>query len=74
MAVSKVVYGGQTLIDITSDTVSPNKLLQGATAHNAAGNSIEGVVPPYTYGTTDMTPGVSDLAPGALYFYYEDAN
>ena len=27
--------------------------------------------PNYTYGTTDLTPGVSNLATGQLYFVYE---
>ena len=35
--VSKVIYGNQTLIDLTSDTVVANKLLDGYTAHGADG-------------------------------------
>ena len=35
--VNKVVYGNSTLIDLTSDTVSPDKVLSGETFHNAAG-------------------------------------
>ena len=42
MAVSKVVYGGNTLIDLTGDTVAADKLLSGYTAHDAAGNAITG--------------------------------
>ena len=42
MAVNKVEYGGRTLIDLTGDTVTPETLVQGATAHNAAGEMIEG--------------------------------
>ena len=44
MAVSKVVLGNKTLIDLTSDTVSENTLLKGATAHAANGEIIEGKV------------------------------
>lgn len=40
--VSKVVYGDETLIDLTSDTVAADNLLAGATAHDAAGNAIVG--------------------------------
>ena len=29
MAISKVVYGGNTLIDLTADTVSADKVLAG---------------------------------------------
>ena len=42
MAVSKVVYAGNTLIDLTGDTVAADKLLSGYTAHDAAGNAITG--------------------------------
>ena len=42
MPVSKVNFGSQTLIDLTSDTVTEDTLLMGTTAHDAAGNSIVG--------------------------------
>jgi hypothetical protein len=35
--ISKIVYGGQTLIDLTADTITADKLLKGATAHGADG-------------------------------------
>lgn len=44
MAVNKVVYGGETLIDLTSDTVTPETLAEGVTAHDAAGNLIIGTM------------------------------
>ena len=44
MSINKVIYGNDTLIDLTSDTVSENNLLAGATAHAADGSSIEGSV------------------------------
>lgn len=52
MAINKVVYGDQTLVDLTSDTVSPDKLLSGETAHDRSGNQISGsvVVQNYTAG------------------------
>lgn len=40
--VSKVIYGNQTLIDLTSDTVTAATLLEGYTAHGADGNIIVG--------------------------------
>lgn len=40
--VNKVVYGGETLIDISNDTVTPGTLLYGYTAHNKAGEFIVG--------------------------------
>ena len=42
MAISKVVYDGNTLIDLTSDSVNASNLSKGATAHNAAGEQIVG--------------------------------
>ena len=44
MAVNKVVYGGKTLVDLTSDTVTPATLAEGVTAHNASGNEITGTM------------------------------
>ena len=42
MPVSKVVYGQQTLIDLTSDTVIPEALLKGYTAHSSDGRAVTG--------------------------------
>ena len=49
MAVNKVEYGDTTLIDLTSDTVTKETLLIGATAHNASGESISGEFDPEIY-------------------------
>lgn len=46
MGRSKIVYAGDTLLDLTEDTVTPQTLLKGATAHNAAGELITGVYEP----------------------------
>lgn len=43
-AVNKVVVDGVTRLDLTGDSVTPQTLLAGATAHNAAGEHIEGAV------------------------------
>ncbi|MBQ9383557.1 MAG: hypothetical protein IJT87_04920 [Ruminiclostridium sp.] len=42
MAISKVCFGNNTLIDLTADTVTASALAQGYTAHNAAGQLITG--------------------------------
>ena len=42
MAVNKVVFGNETLIDISKDTVTKDKLLEGFTAHDQDGNPITG--------------------------------
>ena len=42
MAVNKVVYGGEILIDLTGLTVRPETLAEGVIAINAAGEIIVG--------------------------------
>ena len=42
MAVNKVIYGGKTIIDLTADTVTPESLLKGVTAHDRTGAEILG--------------------------------
>lgn len=43
--VNKVVFGDQTLIDLTSDTITPGVFLQGFTAHDKGGAPITGIIP-----------------------------
>lgn len=61
MGISKVIYGDDPLIDLTGDSVTPETLLQGATAHDASGTAIEGAVavaPAST--TTPKSPGTAN--------------
>ena len=44
MAINKVEINGEVKLDLTQDTVSEDTLLQGTTAHDAAGNPVEGKV------------------------------
>lgn len=46
--VNKVVLGSDTVLDLTSDTVTPETLLLGTTAHNAKGEIITGTLVPCT--------------------------
>ena len=46
MAVNKVAVNGAVQLDLTEDTVTPETLLKGATAHNAAGELITGTYEP----------------------------
>ena len=56
MAVNKVEVNGETKLDLTQDTVTPENLLSGATAHNAAGERISGAVAPVRYDVAqDLT-------------------
>lgn len=45
MAINKIVYGGKPLIDLTDDSVTPQTLLEGHTAHDKSGQYIAGIVP-----------------------------
>ena len=54
MAVNKIVMnttdGEQTLIDLTGDSVTPETLAEGVTAHDASGEKITGTMPtPYIF-------------------------
>lgn len=45
MAVNKVVYNAKVLIDLTSDTITADKLANGVTAHDKSGTKITGTLP-----------------------------
>lgn len=42
--VNQVIVNGETIIDLTTDTVSPDKMPSGVTAHDASGAPIKGSV------------------------------
>lgn len=44
MAINKVTLGENTLIDLSGDTVSADKLAEGYTAHDKTGNPITGTM------------------------------
>ena len=44
MAISKVNYGNNVLLDLTGDTIKKEKLLRGFTAHDASGERITGTM------------------------------
>ena len=62
MAYNKVIYGAQTLIDLTGDTVTPETLLQGATAHAADGTLIMGTAE--VLDTSDATAAANNIENG----------
>jgi hypothetical protein len=55
MGVNKVEYGNSTILDISNDTVTADRLLQGYTAHDNSGSPIVGTVSFSTiyYGSED---------------------
>lgn len=61
--VNKVVYGGETLIDLTSDTVDAAHLLKNITAHDKSGAPVTGTCE-YDAKTTDATAGASEILSG----------
>lgn len=60
--VNKVIYGGRTLIDLTGDTISADKLLTGITAHDKSGAPITGSCP-FDVDSTDATAAVAEERP-----------
>lgn len=67
MAVSKVEFGGGTLIDLTADTVTAETLMSGYTAHGANGEKVEGTLEVQNYYTGASEPSASLGANGDLY-------
>lgn len=63
MGRSKIVYGGQVLIDLTADTVKPEQLLEGVTAHGADGEKITGTCT-FDADTSDATATAAEILAG----------
>lgn len=61
--VNKVVYGNRTLIDLTSDTVTKDKILSGFTAHDKSGSIITGTCD-FDVNSTDATVAVAEILDG----------
>lgn len=61
--VNKVVYGNRTLIDLTSDTVTKDKILSGFTAHDKSGAIITGNCD-FDVNSTDATVAVAEILDG----------
>lgn len=55
MAVNKVVINDDVKLDLTQDTITPETMLPGATAHNAAGEQITGSAPAVLYEAQSLT-------------------
>lgn len=63
MAINKVIYGGNTLIDLTGDTVTADKLLTGYTAHGKDGDTITGTCA-FDVNSGDATAAVAEILSG----------
>ncbi len=61
--ISKVVYGGKTLIDLTADTVTADKVLKNYTTHDKSGAPITGTCT-FDADTSDATVAVAEILTG----------
>ncbi len=83
-SVSKVVLEDEVLIDLTGDTVTPESLLSGFTAHNAMGQLIQGAASagkPVASGTfaqgslsQSVTVSGLDFKPDAVFLMWNGIN
>lgn len=60
MAINKVIYGGTVLIDLTSDTVTADKVLYGYTFHGKDGAVSTGTLT-YDADTSDATAAAAEI-------------
>lgn len=67
MGISKVIYGGDVLIDLTADTVESSKLLTGITAHGKNGEPITGSCT-YDADTSSANATASTILTGSTAF------
>lgn len=70
MAVNKVIYGGNTLVDLTGDTVTAADLADGVKATGADGNPVVGIMQKVTIdaelSTTSTNPVQNKVIKAAL--------
>ena len=62
--INKVIYGGDTLIDLTSDTVTASDILTGKTAHDKSGAIITGTCD-FDSDTSSDTATASEILLGS---------
>lgn len=64
--VSKVIFGGKTLVDLTGDTVSAGVLRKGYTAHDKSGAEITGTLPDVALGTISISVNSAGLVTASI--------
>ena len=62
-SINKVIYGGRTLIDLTSDTATADKVLSGYTFHDKSGAVVTGTSP-FDSDTSNDTAAVAEILTG----------
>ena len=60
MAINKIIYGGNTLLDLTSDTADESTVINGATFHKSDGTKSTGTCT-YDSDTSDATVQVAEM-------------
>lgn len=65
-AYNKIIYGGQTLIDLTSDTVTADKVLAAYTFHKADGTIGTGTCE-FDVDSSDVTAAVAEVLTGKTF-------
>lgn len=63
MAINKVIYGGNILLDLTGDTVTADQLKSGVTAHDKSGEVITGTCT-HDVDSTDATVTEAEILSG----------
>lgn len=63
MGVNEVIVGGETIINLKGDTVTPDTLAYGATAHSATGDAIVGTA---TFGAELLTGSTDEITPAQV--------
>lgn len=66
MAVNKVIFGGETVVDLTTDTVTAAKMLSGTTAHDKSGTKVTGTIATKTASNMTVS-GATVTAPAGYY-------
>lgn len=67
MAVNHVIINGETVVDLRNDTVSADKLIKGATAHDKTGAAITGTLSFSTVYTGSGAPTTGMGSDGDIY-------
>lgn len=65
--INKVVYGNETLLDLTADTAVANKVLSGYTFHDATGAQVEGSCD-YDVNSQDANALVAEVLNGKTFY------
>ena len=65
--INKGIYGGLTLIDLTADTITADKVLSGYTAHAASGAPITGTCT-FNADTSDATATVAEVLTSKTFY------